>query len=78
MPITLSPEATALLERRLAGERVEVTDENRPVYQELAVAGMMEPRHSFSRGNDGHYRLTEAGARMRAALIAPANLAPSA
>lgn len=63
--IALSEAALALFRRRLSGERVEVCDENRPFYRELADAGLMEPRHSFSRGNNGHYRLTESGARWR-------------
>ncbi len=63
--IALSEAALTLLRRRLSGERVEVADDNRALYRELADAGLMEPRHSFIHGNDGHYRLTEAGARMR-------------
>jgi hypothetical protein len=58
--ITLSVAAKALLLRRLADEWVEVTDETRPLYNELADAGLMSPRHSFIRGKDGSYRMTEA------------------
>ena len=58
--ITLSDAAQDLLRRRLADEWVEVTDETRPLYSELAGAGLMSPRHSFARGRDGSYRLTEA------------------
>ena len=58
--ITLSDAALALLRRRLAGEWVEVTDDTRPLYRELVDAGMMIPLHSFARGNEGAYRLTEA------------------
>jgi hypothetical protein len=77
--ITLSPAALALFRRRLSGERVEVADENRALYGELTDAGLMEPRHSFSRGNDGHYRLTETGARLRDAVLSGhASPAPSA
>jgi hypothetical protein len=50
----------ALLRRCLAGEWVEVTDDTRPNYRELADAGIMIPLRSFSRGNEGTYRLTEA------------------
>jgi hypothetical protein len=57
---TLSSAAAELLRRRLADEWVEVTDETRPLYRELADAGLMSPRHSFARGRDGSYRLTEA------------------
>ncbi len=58
--ITLSDAALALLRRRLADEWVDITDETRPLYRELADAGLMSPRHSFARGKDGSYRLTEA------------------
>lgn len=34
--------AMTLLERRLAGERVEVTDQTRPLFLELVAAGLME------------------------------------
>jgi hypothetical protein len=56
----LSDSALALLRRRLADEWVDVTDETRPVYRELVDAGLMSPRHSFARGKEGSYRLTEA------------------
>jgi hypothetical protein len=58
--ITLSDAALALLRRRLADEWVDVTDQTRPLYRELTAAGLMSPRHSFARGKDGSYRLTEA------------------
>ena len=58
--LILSEPAVALLHCRLAGERVEVTDETRPFYRELVAAGMMMPLHSFARGNEGAYRLTDA------------------
>jgi hypothetical protein len=61
----LSDAALALLNRRLAREWVEVTDETRPVYRELVAAGLMEPLHSFSRGTEGAYRLTEAACALR-------------
>ena len=61
----LSESATALLRRRLAGERVEVTDETRPAYRELAEAGMMIPLHTFLGGNESAYRLTEAACALR-------------
>ena len=41
--ITLSDAAQDLLRRRLADEWVEVTDETRPLYRELADAGLMSP-----------------------------------
>jgi len=56
----LSRAAQALLHRRIAGEHVAITDETRAVYEELVEAGLMEPLHSFARGSNGAYRLTEA------------------
>jgi hypothetical protein len=57
---TLSDAAQELLRRRLAGEWVHATDQTRPLYRELVEAGMMIPLHSFARGAEGAYRLTEA------------------
>jgi hypothetical protein len=74
----LTDAALALLRRRLAGERVDVTDETRPLYRELVRAGLMMPLHSFARGNEGAYRLTEAACDLREAVIGRANHAPSA
>jgi hypothetical protein len=56
--ITLSEAASTLLRRRLTGERVNVTDETRPLYQELVESGMMIPLHTFALGRDSAYRLT--------------------
>ncbi|QDV34883.1 hypothetical protein [Tautonia plasticadhaerens] len=64
---TLSEAAADLLKRRLAGERVEVTEENRSLYRELVTAGLAIPLHSFARGNEGHFRLTEAACALREA-----------
>jgi hypothetical protein len=61
----LSDAARALLMSRLAREWVEVTDETRPLYRELVAAGLMEPLHSFARGPEGAYRLTEAACELR-------------
>jgi hypothetical protein len=58
---TLSEKARALLLRRVSGERVPVTDENRAAYQELVVAGIMIAGHSFSLGRESMYKFTEAG-----------------
>jgi hypothetical protein len=58
--VTLSPAALALLRRRLAGERVAVTDENRPIYRELVAAALMEPLSTFLHGGEGNYRPTAA------------------
>lgn len=78
MPTTLSTGAAALLERRLAKERVDVTETNRPLYRELVAAGLMMPLHTFSRGNEGAYRLTDAACDLRDARItSPATPTPS-
>jgi len=50
-----------LLRRRLARERVDVTDESRPLYRELMEAGLMVPLHTMTGGDESAYRLTEAG-----------------
>jgi hypothetical protein len=76
--MNLSEAADALLRHRLAGKRVEVTDETRPLYRELVEAGLMIPLHSFARGNEGAYRLTDAACNLRDGLIAPASHVPSA
>ena len=41
--IALSEAALALFRRRISGERVEVANDNRALYRELAAAGLMEP-----------------------------------
>jgi hypothetical protein len=76
--VTLSEAALALLRRRLAGGWVEVTDESRPLYRELANAGLMIPLHSFARGNEGAFRFTDAACDLRDGLIAPSSPSPSA
>ena len=63
--ITLSELAQALLRRRLAGERVEVTGETRPLYRELVEAGLMMPLHTFANGPNSAYRLTDAACDLR-------------
>jgi hypothetical protein len=66
--VEFSDAARDLLRRRLAGEWVEVTGQTRPLYRELVEAGMMIPLHSFARGEEGAYRLTEAACRLRDSL----------
>ncbi len=76
----LSADALALLRRRLAGDRVAITDETRPLYRELVSAGLMIPLHSFARGNEGAYRLTEAAFQWTNSLSSPSpsvEVAPS-
>ncbi len=67
MPLSVA--ALTLLNRRLSGERVPVTDETRPIYQELDAAGLMEPLHTFALGPNSHYRLTEAGVKFNGQSI---------
>ncbi len=57
--IHLSEAAKALLHRRFVRERIEVTDETRPAYRELAEAGLMIPLHTMTGGDESAYRLTE-------------------
>ncbi|WP_435018541.1 hypothetical protein TA3x_000518 [Tundrisphaera sp. TA3] len=57
--ITISPAAEMLIRRRMNREYVAVTEETRPLYRELVAAGLMEPLHSFARGDEGAYRPTE-------------------
>ncbi len=76
--ITLSDAALALLRRRLKGERVEVTDETRPLYTELVEAGLVIPLHTFALGRDSAYRLTETACEMREKISGLSNPSPSA
>jgi hypothetical protein len=59
--IDLSESARNLLLRRVSGERVEVTPENKGAYRELAAAGIMYPMHSFAKGDESVYKFTEQG-----------------
>jgi hypothetical protein len=59
--VHLSDAALALLNRRRACERVEVTEEPQPLYRELVAAGLMIPLHTLTGGDESAYRLTEAG-----------------
>jgi hypothetical protein len=78
MQHTLSKSAAELLQRRLAGEWVEVNEETRPFYVELVAAGLMIPLHSFVRGKNGAFRLTEAACGYRNGVNGPASHVPSA
>jgi hypothetical protein len=64
----LTDAARALLRRRLAGEWVGVTEENRPAYRELVAAGLMYPVSTFLHGKEGNYRPTDAACESREAL----------
>jgi len=64
----LSKDARNLLRRRAAGERVEVTDETREAYRELARAGVMTPASAFLRGPESVFRFTKEGWEQREEL----------
>ena len=57
--------AADLIRRRLGCHHVPVDDATRPLYRELVAAGLMILFHSFARGNEGAYRLTEAAYAFR-------------
>ena len=61
----------------LAGERVEITDDTRPLYRELVAAGWMIPLHTFALGSESAYRLTEQACDLRDSLTGQSNRAPS-
>jgi hypothetical protein len=70
-PIRLTESAENLLQRRLVGERVEVTEENLPAYRELAGAGLAVPISTFLRGPDSHFRLTKEACDRREEWLTP-------
>ena len=68
----LSAQAQTLLRRRLDRERVDVTEETRPLYRELAAAGLMYPVSGFTNGPEANFRFTEEGWSLRPAAAPPA------
>ncbi len=64
--VELSEAALDLLKRNMSGPQILVDDKNREAYRELGRAGLMIPLHTFSRGDEGAYRLTEAGEALAA------------
>jgi hypothetical protein len=74
---TLSESALALLRRRLNRERVEVTEETRPLYRELASAGLMYPVSGFTNGPEANFRFTDEGWALRdSGVFAPLDGSP--
>ncbi len=73
----LSESALCLLRLRLSGQRVEVTDETREPYRELAAAGLADPVHTFTKGRDSHYRLTLAAMERKAEFLSVSIPVPS-
>jgi hypothetical protein len=68
--ITLSPAALALF--RLHVERhgqVEVDNATRPLYRELARAGVMIAGNTFAGGEESIYHVTKAGFERKAELL---------
>jgi hypothetical protein len=52
--------------------RVEVNDATRPLYRELAAAGVMRAVNTFAGGTESAYRVTKAGFDRKADLLASA------
>jgi hypothetical protein len=48
----LSESARGLLRRIASGDRVEITDENRPAFRELAAARIIYLMHTFAKGDE--------------------------
>ena len=63
--------ARALLGGIVAGDTIEVSDGNRSAYRELAAAGLMDPLHTFAKGDESGYRMTQEGWDRRFEFIAP-------
>jgi hypothetical protein len=75
--IALSELARDILRRRFSGQRVEVTDETRESYRELAAAGLAEPVHTFTKGRDSHFRLTLAAMERKTEFLNVSSPVPS-
>ena len=65
----LSEAAKTLLRRIATGERVEITEGNRPEFRELADARILSLMHTFTRGAESGYRFTLLGWEQRFELI---------
>ena len=57
----LSKQAQALLIRRVARERVDLTDETRPLYRKPVAVGFAIPLRTSTGGDESAYRLTVEG-----------------
>jgi hypothetical protein len=74
MPETIRLSANAVALFRLHVERkgdIAVDDATREPYRELALAGLMVAGHSFTRGRESFYKLTDAGWERRFEFISP-------
>ena len=65
----LTENALALLRLYLAGERVQVTAENKEAHRALARAGIMHAVSTFARGPESIFRFSDAGWRRQAELL---------
>ena len=63
--VTLSEMAVAVLRLHVEGERMPANERNRPAYQQLVKAGIMEPVP----GLEGVYRLTADGREHRDSIV---------
>ena len=66
----LSPSALALFKRHIELGRTVDLEVNRPVYEELARAGLMVVGNTFAGGQNSIYSVTKAGFERRAELLA--------
>jgi hypothetical protein len=64
-----SSEAMELWRRLVGDERVDVYDDNRSAFRELAAAGLMAACHTFAKGDDSLYRMTEEGYARKMKLL---------
>jgi hypothetical protein len=68
--IKLSPAAIVLFRRHVELGRTIDLDANRPVYEELARAGLMVVGNSFAGGENSIYKVTKEGFERRAEFLA--------
>src|SRR5947209_19687705 len=70
--VSLSDSALALLRAHVEqGGELTDNDSNRTACRELAAAGLMIPGHSFTRGREAFYVLTEVGRKFSGIHNAP-------
>ncbi len=65
----LSPSALALFKRHIELGRTVDLEVNRPLYEELARAGLMASGNSFAGGLNSMYSVTKAGFERKAELL---------
>jgi hypothetical protein len=70
--IELSPSALALFKLHIELGRTVDLEVNRPLYEELARAGLMVVGNSFAGGRNSIYSVTKTGFERKAALLARA------